>query len=123
MSERLRYTAKKYAILLGIGAFYLAWVLLTGLRIPCPVFYTLGLECPGCGVTRMIVAFVKLDFSASFAYNPFLFITSPVIFLCLFVSEYRYLKYGEHTLGKFRYLLWVELVFAIVFGILRNIPL
>jgi len=123
MRERFILVAKKYLIVLTIGLAYLAWVLLTGLRIPCPVYSALGLKCPGCGVTRMIVSLVKLDFQAAFNYNSFLFLTSPVILLCIFVPEYHFIKYGEYKTGWIKYLIWAELLLTLAYGVVRNLPL
>ena len=108
-------------MIFGIGLFYLVFILLTDIRIPCLIYELAGIKCPGCGVTRMLVSIAKLDFSAAFRYNPFLFITGPFILAYLFFSELKYVKSGERLSKKWDVLMWCELALAILYGILRNI--
>lgn len=118
---RLRKTALKYGIILLIGILYLVFILLTELKVPCFIYELTGLRCPGCGITRMIVSLARLDFTAAFGYNPFLFITGPLILLYLAVSEIRYVLYADARMGRWEAFISVELVLAIVYGVLRNI--
>ena len=118
---RLRKTAIKYGIILGLGFIYLIFTLLTDIRIPCLIYELTGIKCPGCGVTRMIISIAKLDFSAAFKYNPFLFITGPFILAYLFFSELKYVLKGERLSKKWDALMWAELVLAIAYGVLRNV--
>ena len=121
MKERLLSTVKKYAIVLLIGLAYLAWVLLTGLKIPCVFKLITGLDCPACGITRMIVAAARLNFSKSFWLNPYLFTNLPVILFCLVYSDIRYIKTGEREIGWVKIVLYIEIALALVFGVLRNV--
>ncbi len=118
---RLRRVSIKYGVILAIGLGYLFFVLLSGVRIPC-IFYELtGLKCPGCGVTRMIVSVARLDFAAAFGYNPFLFITGPLLLIYLAFSEAKYVLSGNTRMGKWVMFIWAELILAIIYGVLRNI--
>ena len=121
MTERLRKVLRKYLIIFGVGVAYLVWVLITDLRIPCPIYSIFGIECPGCGVTRMIASIARFDFSAAFGYNPFLLVTSPLILLIIGVGEYNYVRQGEWRLGVLRHTLIPLLALAIAFGVVRNI--
>ncbi len=121
MKERLLSTVKKYALVLLIGLAYLAWVLLTGLKIPCVFKLITGLNCPGCGVTRMVVAAVRLNFSKAFWLNPYLFTNLPVILFCLVYSDIRYIQTGERALGFTKWILWCEIALALIFGVVRNV--
>ena len=56
----------------------------TGLSIQCPIHYMTGLYCPGCGITRMLFAIIKLDFYQAFRYNPLVFILLPFIIFYIF---------------------------------------
>ena len=121
MKDRAIKISRRYAILLAVGLLYLAWVLLTDIRIPCVLYLLTGLECPGCGVTRMLSALARLDLAAAFEYNAFLLLTSPVILFCIVYPDVRYVRHGEYTLGAFGFLPWVEIVLALVFAVVRNL--
>ena len=56
----------------GLAAAAAALVLLArvGLGIGCPLYQLTGLQCPGCGNSRAGMALLRLDFAASFSYNP-----------------------------------------------------
>lgn len=60
------------ALCAGILAF---WVLQ---ELPCPLRAATGLPCPGCGMGRAWLAFLRLDISQAFAYHP-MFWTVPVV--------------------------------------------
>lgn len=40
---------------------------------PCPFQQTLGLPCPGCGLSRALLALLRGDWQAAFAIHPFVF--------------------------------------------------
>ena len=119
--DRLRKTLIKYSVILGIGLLYLIFVLSTGIRIPCLFYELTGLKCPGCGVTRMLVSIARLDFAAALHYNPFLFVTGPIIVAYLAAAETKYVLHGNRSMGKWQLLLWAELILLLAYGILRNI--
>lgn len=121
VKKRFRETVLKYAIILLIGVAYLIFVRCTGIGIPCLFYEITGLKCVGCGISRMLVSLSRLDFVTAFQYNSFLFITGPFILLYLAICEVRYVFYGSAKMGKWGIFLWVELVLAIVYAVLRNI--
>lgn len=121
MKKRIISEIKKAVVLFIIGIAYYFWVSSTGVGIPCIFNKVTGYLCPGCGITRMIIAAANFDFSAAFSYNKLLFVTWPFIVIPLSYSEYRYIRYGKRELGKWNYVLIAELVFLIAFGIIRNI--
>ena len=120
MQTRLHKVLRKYLIILLVGLCYLIWVLLTGIGIPCPIYSLFGVQCPGCGVTRMIVALFHFDFRAAFGYNQFLFVLSPFILFIIGVGEYNYVKHGKAEIGVLKHTLIPLLVLTLAFGILRN---
>ena len=121
LKARLREIIKKYAILLGIGFAYLIFVLIAGFGIPCIFHLITGLQCPGCGISRMFVSLAKLDFVSAFKYNSFVFLTGPFILAYVVATEIKYIVTGNNNMGKWEIFLWVESALAIAFGILRNI--
>ena len=44
-------------------------LLLSFFDIGCPFYYFLHIPCPTCGVTRALLALLRLDFKAYFNYN------------------------------------------------------
>lgn len=104
-------------LVLGYGFFYL----FTGHGLPCIFHELTGLFCPGCGVSRMIISFIKLDFYQSFRYNPLIFVIGPVVGL-IFLLEFIYYSKNKcyFKLPKGLYIALIVLVLA--FGIIRNIP-
>ena len=42
--------------------------------IGCPINKLFGIECAGCGLTRMFLAIFKFDFYQAFRFNPCMFI-------------------------------------------------
>ena len=119
--KRLKSTLIKYGVIFGIALAYLIFVLCTGLGIPCVFHAITKLECPGCGVTRMLISIVKLDFISTFWYNPFLFITGPFLIAYLIACEVKFIKHGNRNMGKWQIFMYVELALALLYGILRNI--
>lgn len=113
--------AKKYAAILSVGIVYFFIVLFVGHGIPCLFHKLTGLRCPGCGVTRMIMALARLDFSGAFRYNQFLFITGPFILAYLVFYDLKIAISAERPSKKWDAGLYVILALAIIFGILRNI--
>ena len=121
IKQRLKKSLVKYAIVFGIALAYLVFVLITDAGIPCIFNKLTGLKCVGCGISRMLISIVKLDFASAFRYNPFLFVTGPILIAYFIISEIRYVIYGAEKMGKWDIILWTELALAILYGILRNI--
>lgn len=121
IKKRLQKTLVKYAVIFGIALIYLVFVLITGIGIPCIFSKVTGFKCVGCGISRMLVSIVKLDFASAFKYNAFLFVTGPILIAYFAFSEVKYVIYGTSEMGKWDIILYVELALAILYGILRNI--
>ncbi len=41
----------------------------------CPIYSTLGIPCPGCGMTRAMKSVLQLDFIAAFRWHPLFGVT------------------------------------------------
>ena len=137
--RRLRSTLITYGIVLAIAFIYLLSVTLPIKNgeplwhgIPC-VFYKgteyifkllkinhEGIKCAGCGLSRMLISIVKLDFVSAFWYNPFLFVTGPLLIVYLAAEKIKYIITGKQDMGKWQIFLYIEGGLAVLYMILRN---
>ena len=121
MQKRFFRVLKRYLIVLGAGILYFVFTTVTKIGIPCPFYYITGLQCPGCGISRMMIALARLDFTQALQYNPFIFLTLPILLFIIFYSDYLYIKTGNGSLGKWNFLMAAELTGLLIFGVVRNI--
>lgn len=47
----------------------------------CFLRSTIGLPCPGCGMTRATLALLRMDFAAAFFFHPLVFLVIPFIII------------------------------------------
>lgn len=112
------------ALILGLGIIYVLLAFFTGIGIPCFLYEATGLLCPGCGLSRMVFAILRLDFYTAFRMNGLMFILSP--FLAVFIGYAMYCYISDRPnlmvkkIPKAIYIIIIASV--IIFGILRNIP-
>lgn len=97
--------------------------LLLGINITIPCIFNkiTNLYCPGCGLTRMFMSIIKLDFYQAFRYNPLVFIL--LIFsslLLIFNKIYQHITHKKIKIPKSVYIILIFVV--ITYSILRNIP-
>lgn len=89
--------------------------------IPCIFHKITGLYCPGCGVTRMLISILNLNFYQAFRYNPLIFILLPFI-ITYYILYYIYWLQNKKII--IRNELWYTLLIIIIlYGIIRNIPI
>lgn len=104
------------SVLLG-GAFYFkVWLPLTNLGIPCPFYKVTGHYCPGCGITRAISALLQGDLKSAWQNNILLFIVPSSFLIYLLLKRKKLAVQAE-------VILYVTIAVAILYGILRNLPL
>lgn len=122
MQRRLFRLLLWCGIALGVGLLYACFVRVTGFGIPC-VFQTVtGLDCPSCGVTRMCLALLRLDFAAAFRYNAAILVLSPLGIAVAVRQAWLYVKIGHPKLsGVEMGIISFLIVALLVFGVLRNI--
>lgn len=72
-------------------------LLLRYANVPCIFIRFLGIPCPGCGMTRAMLAAFRLDWAAAFAYHP-MFWSMPILYL-YFLFDGRLL--GKQKLDRF----------------------
>lgn len=123
MKERRNKVLRTFAVLAVAGVLYgliTGWL---GFGIPCPVHYFTGFKCPGCGVSRMFISLMKLDFKSAFEANRLLLVTLPVIASLLFVYFFRYIKTGSRKIFKAENIIYIVLIISfLIFGVVRNFP-
>lgn len=111
------------AIVLFIAALAIVIVLpLLKIDYICPTKEFLGIDCPGCGGTRMVQSILKGDIAQAFRYNIFMFITSPLLIILTIHQSLVYIIKGELSIWLDRVLI-VYAISLLVFGILRNIEI
>ena len=112
--------ARCTAVLLA-GLLYYLIVRITGKGIPC-MYYTLtGFYCPGCGMTRMMMALMRLDFVAAFHYQPVFFCSLLPLGVCFGTQAFRYVKTGDAKLYWWQnVIIGIVIVALTVFCIYRN---
>lgn len=109
MKARLKRLALLFClVLLGVGV----GVLLSraGLGVPCLFHAATGLDCPGCGVTRMLGALAAGDLAAAWRSNPALLLLSPLLALLALRLAAGWLLLAGCAAA------------LLAFGILRNLP-
>ncbi len=93
----------------------------TDFGIPCLFHELTSLRCPGCGITRMVIAIVRLDFKTAFSCNPFVFITGPFIIAYIAFYEIKYVISGSRPAKKWDIFIWIIFISSLIYGVLRNI--
>ena len=112
----------KSAAILCVGCAYAVFCSLTHWGIPCPFHLVTGLNCPGCGVSRMLLSLLRLDFAAAFRYNAVLFCMLPLLALLLGFWLYRYIRFGARRSTKAAEVTELALVgVLVVWGVVRNV--
>lgn len=95
---------------------------LFGFGLSCMVHSLTGFSCPTCGCTRMAIAILHGNIHQAFRYNPFVFITFPVVGIVTCISVYRYVFYG-YLYKHIDKLMITYAIMLLAFGIIRNIPM
>lgn len=116
----------KKLIITGLaGVVCVAYYLLLtsfNIGIPCLFHEITGLLCPGCGITRMILAILHLDFKSAFQYNQVIFVLSPVIIYFVIRLYVSWLKSKPYKLSLLENIIvYIMLIVLLIFGIVRNI--
>ena len=122
MKQRFFKLVKPTAIILAIGFTYIIIHKLTGFGIFCPVNKFTHLYCPGCGVSRMFLHLIKLEFYEAFSSNCVLFCLLPVFAAAALWHAYKYIRFGKTKLNKAETVIcWIIVGILLTFGVVRNI--
>lgn len=124
MRERLKALLLRGAVLAGAGAAYVCLIAVLGRGLYCPFWQLTGLLCPGCGVTRMCLALLRLDFSGAWRANAALLLALPVLAALAVRLMWVYVRAGRKmpSRGEER-LIWALVVYFLAWGVVRNLPL
>ncbi len=111
-------------MLLAVGIVYAVISYVTGFGIPC-IFHTVtGLQCPGCGISRMFLSLFKGDIKAAWGYNHVILCLSPLFLVLIVHMSARYIKKGSLVPARWANILMCIMIgVLLVFGVLRNIPM
>ena len=94
---RLGRILSKTVLVCGIGLAYAGFTSLTGWGIPCWIHAITGLHCPGCGISRMFLALLRLDLVAAARYNLFVLCLLPVGLMLFPYKARQYVKPAPRT--------------------------
>lgn len=120
MKSRIFSILKKMPVFL-IPALLILLLYAAGLRIPCFFYEITGIKCPGCGITRMSIAFLHGDYKKAFYYNQVLPFLLPVTGVLIGLPIYRFIRYGEYRYTKMETGIGVCLIVVLlVYAVLRN---
>ena len=111
------------ALLLG-GCAYAMLCARLGYGIPCLFHWITGLQCPGCGVSRMFLCLLRLDLAGAWRYNPAVLCLLPAGLAVGADWAVRYVRTGSKRLAPWaNWLVWGMIAVLLIFGIMRNLPL
>jgi hypothetical protein len=124
VSDKTR--VRRYLVFLAAltvaGAVFLALYLRFGRGIPCVFYAVTGLQCPGCGSTRSVLALLRFDFKSAFIYNPLFVLLIPWLAFLFAVYSKDYI-----LLGRFQTRRYVDIscyifaAFLLIFSVVRNL--
>lgn len=124
--EAVRKRAKEVccngSIIVAAGLALLICYRLTGHGLPCVFRAMTGYLCPGCGMTRAVVAILDGNFAKAWQYNALSLTLLPVLTLYLLYKAVRFIFKGEEEfrIGEIIFLL-ILLAIAICFDVARNL--
>lgn len=120
MTQR-RTLLKRYGIALALLAAYYCVVRFTDLGISCPFKALTGFRCPGCGISRMLIAMSKGDFSTAFDCNQVLFFMIPLLVICAVVRVVFVPEFLSPKSKFYRYSTVCAIIVLLAFDVLRNV--
>lgn len=106
---------------LGIGFGYMLFAQLTGWGIPCVFHMITGLQCPGCGISRMFMALARGDILMAARYNLLVLCLLPFGALLACLKARQYVRTGQTPMGKAELVFYiVAFLLCVIFFIVRN---
>ena len=94
----------------------------TGFYIPCIFHEITGYKCPGCGITHLVFALLKLDFKEAFISNPLVFIYMPFIIFYFIYLDYLYIYNKKDKIIKMipNWIWIILIIITLAYGVIRN---
>jgi hypothetical protein len=87
--------------------------------LQCPMKKAFGIDCPGCGMQRSVIALLRLDVGASWKiYPPGIFIVCTVLFMMLHLCFD--FKYGAAILKMLYIVSAIAIVINYAYKIINN---
>lgn len=80
----MKFSYLKQKLLL-LGGYFFVVAVFWWLKLPCLIQYFFHIPCPGCGMTRAVLAALRLDFAAAFQLHP-MFWSLPILGVYLLVD-------------------------------------
>ncbi len=122
LKKRLKKAALFVPLLFVLGLVGV-WLSETGHGIPCIFHAVTGLQCPGCGVTRMLSALLHGDWRGAWESNAAVLTLSPVLAGLVGLSLVRWIRTGSARLPRWADAVTVVcVVLLLLFTVARNLP-
>lgn len=122
LKKRLKKAALFVPLLFVLGLVGV-WLSETGHGIPCIFHVVTGLQCPGCGVTRMLSALLHGDWRGAWESNAAILTLSPVLAGLVGLSLVRWIRTGSARLPRWADAVTVVcVVLLLLFTVARNLP-
>ncbi|MGN1306887.1 MAG: DUF2752 domain-containing protein [Faecousia sp.] len=120
--QRLFRLLRNIGIACLLGSAYALICTHFGVNIPCPFRKLTGFLCPGCGVSRLCLCLLHLDFAGAWAANPVIFSLLPLAAVLALRFSIRYVKSGCRRLTKTETVLtYAACAVLLVYGVVRNL--
>lgn len=84
IKQVIKENRKEFVLILGTLGILVLILYISDVK--CLVKYTVGVPCPGCGLTRAWLSFLKMDLRAAFRWHPLFWIVPIVVIIEVFMK-------------------------------------
>lgn len=117
-----RNRIRNVIIFILAGMVYAGIVIRFHVGIPCMFHVITGLQCPGCGITHMLIYMAEHDFKSAYESNQMVFVLQPVLYYFILKNVIGYIRGDQVRYHKFEnFLLYFTIGMIFVFFLVRNI--